>query len=222
MMGIRAYCCVLLAVCGVLFSITMVTAGDVDSPATFKVAKLIDTHQPQAKKGGGSLTVTVKYAFYDIDGNSVAELRSLMKRKGVRWGNGNVYAALTTWDMHPQYDIKTDNGEYSLQSITTDLAIVYHLPRWASVTTAPQQLGVLWNNYMFNLKEHESGHKDLAVKVASEINEKLASISSFKSRSELDKKAKQLIKADLDRLYELQNEYDRETRHGETQGVVLP
>ena len=221
-MGIRLYARWLFAVWGVLFWMSPVMAEEFDSAIKFKVAKLIDNNPLPVKKTGPSLVVTEKYEFYDIDGTSVAGLRSLMKRKGVRWNDGNVYAALTTWDMHPQYAIKTDNGKYAIQSISTDLAIVYHLPRWSSVTAAPEQMGVLWNTYMDHLKEHESGHKDLAVKFAAEINEKLASISSFTSKSALDNEVKQLVKANQKRLKELQIEYDRETRHGETQGVVLP
>lgn len=210
------------AVWGVLLSITPVTAVGFDSAISFKLAKLIDTNPPPVKTGCSPLAVTEKYEFYDIDGTSAAELRSMMKRKGVRWGDGNVYAALTTWDIHPQYSIKTNNGKYSIQYVNTDLAVVYHFPRWAGVTTAPEQVGALWKSYMDHLKEHESGHKDLAVKVAAEINEKLASFSSFNSRSELGEEVKQLIKTDIKRLNELQNQYDRETRHGETQGAVLP
>lgn len=221
-MGLKLYSIWLLVVWSVLLWTAPASAGEVDMSATFKVAKHIDMNPVQEKKAGASLVINEKYEYYDINGTSVAELRNMMKQKGTKWNDGKIYAALTTWDLRPRYGIKSDNGKYSIQSVKTDVAIVYHLPSWTAVTTAPEQMAIQWNTYVDHLKKHESGHKDLAVKAAAEINETLASFSSYNSRSELDKEVSRLVKASLKRLRELQDDYDIETRHGETQGVALP
>lgn len=166
------------------------------------------------------LKVREKYQYYDIDGTDVSQLRKQMKQNGTKWDDGKVYAAVTSWDIRYSYDVYYDDGRCSVKNVKTDVEIVYQLPRKTSLTRDPE-LTLLWDDYMVRLKEHEFGHKDLALKAAAEINQVLTALEGFNSRSELDKEAKRQTEAKLRRLKDAQVEYDHETRHGETQGAIL-
>ncbi|UFS71738.1 DUF922 domain-containing Zn-dependent protease [Geomonas sp. RF6] len=166
------------------------------------------------------LMVKENYQYYDINGSDPDNLLHQMREKGTKWNDGKVYAALTTWDISYHYDVAEDNGKYSLKSIATDVDIVFHLPKRAT-PSGTDPIAEMWNKYYENLKIHEFGHKDLAVKAAADINTSLASLGSFDSSKELEERAKSLVHEKLKRLRDVQVDYDDETQHGETQGAIL-
>lgn len=167
------------------------------------------------------LSVKERYKFYDIDATSVDELRKQLKQNGTKGDDGKVYSGLTTWDIKYVYDIGNDNGRYWVKSARTKVDILYRLPRMPAAGRDPE-LASLWKKYTERLQHHEFGHKDLAVKTASEINEIFASLSSFSSADELAEEITRRTEEKFKRLKEIQVEYDHETCHGETQGAMLP
>lgn len=176
--------------------------------------------QQKRPEVSSELKVKEKYRFYDIYGSNVAELRKQMKRNGTKWNDGKVYAALTSWDIRYDYDVFWEDGKFSVRSVQTNVDIVYTLPRRISAASGPE-MTLHWDNYLASLKQHEFGHKDIAVKTAAEINEMLASLANFGSQSELDEEARRRADEKLRRLKEVQVGYDDETCHGETQGAIL-
>ena len=166
------------------------------------------------------LKVKEKYRYYEVDGTDVIQLRKQMKHNGTKWDDGKVYAAVTSWDIRYSYDVSWEDGKCSVKSVKTDVEIVYQLPRRVAVAPDPG-LAALWDDYLVRLKEHEFGHKDLAVKTAAEINQVLAALEGFSSRKELDLAADRRTEEKFRNLKKHQVAYDDETRHGETQGAVL-
>lgn len=166
------------------------------------------------------LKVKEKYEYYDLEGTTVCDLQKKINEQGTKWNDGRTYAAVTSWDLRYSYDIANDNGKCSVKSVRTDVDIVYHLPRRAPCATVPE-LNAQWEKYLVNLKQHEFGHKDLTVKVAAQLNETLASLQGFASEEELEREAKRRTDEKLQELKQVQIDYDRETRHGATQGAVL-
>jgi predicted secreted Zn-dependent protease len=166
------------------------------------------------------LKVKEKYRYYDVDGTDVIQLRKQMKQNGTKWNDGKVYAAVTSWDIRYSYDVSWEEGNCSVKSVRTDVEIVYQLPRRISLSPDPQ-LTALWDDYLVRLKEHEFGHKDLAVKTAGEINQILAALEGFSSRKELDREVDRRTEEKFRALKKQQVAYDDETHHGETQGAVL-
>ena len=205
-----------------LLCITPALAADTNPSANVKLAKYDDRNPyPQKLKPDVALEISEKYLYYDIDGQSSQELYHSMKTNGTKWNDGKVYAALTTWDIDYNYKIEKIDGRYFIKSASTDVAIIYRFPRWVPSTPPQQQMTEAWAAYMDNLKVHEFGHKDLAVKAASEINGRLASLGGFGSKSELDREAEKVVKGKLKEMKVAQVDYDSETHHGETQGAML-
>lgn len=166
------------------------------------------------------LKVNEKYKLYYVDGSTPDQLRKQMRKQGTKWNDGATYAAETSWDIRYDYDVFYEDGRCFVKSVRTDVDIVYYLPHKTSSASNPELQG-LWDDFMTQLKRHEFGHKDIAVKTAAEINEILSSLGSFSSKSELEREAYRLTEEKFRRMKEVQIEYDHETRHGETQGAVL-
>lgn len=177
----------------------------------------------QRKRHGAScrLSINESFEYYDIEGSNISELKQQMRQGGTKWNDGKVYAGLTTWDIRYNYETTEKAGIYSVKSVATDIAVVFHLPNRIADVAAPELLAGQWDRYMQNLLEHEYGHKDISVKAAAEIIQTLASLENFSSKEKLDNEAKRLVAAKFKRLKELQIAYDEGTRHGIMQGAIL-
>lgn len=166
------------------------------------------------------LKVREGYRFYDISGSTLDQLRKQINQKGTRWNDGKVYSAMTNWDIHYKYRVIRNNGRYSVRSADTTVEIGYFLPR-LDVDACTPELATRWKDYLGSLQRHEFGHKDLAVRTASEVNEMFATLPSFGTEEELAAEITRRTEEKFRQLKEIQIEYDRDTRHGETQGAVL-
>lgn len=201
------------------FYVSPLLAGETNRSKDLQVAKnSADIFSRQNREEiPRKLRIDENYVFYDIEGTSIAELNQQMRQVGNKWNDGKTYAALTTWEIRYNYDTIEEGDNYSIKSVVTDVSVVYHLPRIAVASAAPE----LWETYMKNLKVHELGHKDISVKAADEINQTLAALGSFRSKTELEREANRLVKAKFKQLKELHIAYDDDTNHGIKQGAIL-
>ncbi|WP_239028061.1 DUF922 domain-containing protein [Geomonas subterranea] len=166
------------------------------------------------------LKVREGYRFYDISGRSLDDLVEQIRLNGTKWNDGKVYSAMTNWDIHYKYEVTCQNGRYSVKSAATRVDILYNMPRLNLATCAPELAGT-WSEYLTHLQRHEFGHKELAVKAASEMNEMFGTLPSFSSEEDLAAEITRRTEEKFHNLKELQIGYDHDTRHGETQGAVL-
>lgn len=205
--------------------VSPLSAGDAQPSPHVQSAKLNvdDKPRPHRKQEvSRRLIINERYEYYDIQGANIAELERQMRQRGTRLNNGKVYAALTTWDIRYTYEISEHADNYSIDSVITDISVVYRLPNRLPVATVNSALlSEQWERYLLHLKEHEYGHKQISVKAAAEINQTLAGLGSFNSREQLQREAKRQVAALFKRLKELQITYDDETNHGIKQGAVL-
>jgi predicted secreted Zn-dependent protease len=205
------------AVVSILFSSPVLASSDNSHISTLEMSS--STFQQPSPEVACELNVKEKYQYYDVDGSTVRDLQKQIGENGTKWNDGRTYAAVTSWDIHYNYDVTDKDGKCSIKSVKTDVDIVYHLPR--RVSRKNGELTAKWDDYITHVKKHEYGHKDLAVKAAGEINETLASLPCFSSDAALEQEAKRRINEKMDQLKEVQIGYDHDTRHGETQGAVL-
>lgn len=219
-MARRFFCVVIVS----MLCASPLLANQTDIPENVKLAKINPddiAYRPKQLDVARKLLIKEKYRYYDVAGQSVAQIRQEMKRNGTKWNDGKVYAALTSWDIRYSYDVTSENGKFLISSTATDVDIVIDMPRWNADPQASRELLGEWERYARVLKEHESGHRDLAVKAAGEINEILAGLGSFGSRAELDREAKKQAQAKLKQMKQLQIDFDEHTNHGIKQGASL-
>jgi len=209
-----------IGVCFVMACAVPATGGQ---KTNVTLAKFVELEQPHVGPLKLSPQVKVKESFqyYDIDGLTQDELRSQMKRNGTTWNDGKVYAALTCWDIRYHYDVNSTDGKFRLTGVRTDVDIVFHMPRLIPSAKTPNDLKTSWNEYLEHLQTHESGHRDLAIKIGEEIYQALSSLGNFANKSDLDRAAQAVVQARFEKLKQVQVDYDVETHHGVLQGAVL-
>jgi predicted secreted Zn-dependent protease len=166
--------------------------------------------------------VRVDYEYYEIHGETAEALRQAMNVQGVVWKDGNTYDAFTSWNVSWTFERRLGRKGCTLQSVRTVVKVTQRFPKWKDRSYAPPDLRDRWNAYMKALKEHEDGHKDLAVRAAGEIEAFLVDLPPSPSCEDLIIRANASAMKILEKYKNLEEAYDEATGFGETQGAVFP
>lgn len=110
-----------------------------------------------------------------------------------------------------------------IEQVHVAAEIVTSLPKWNEKDRArsSKETQAGWLHYLAALESHEREHKDITLDVARAIEKQLGAIPAMEDCDKVDKEANVRANKLMDRHKELQEEYDRVTNHGETQGVRL-
>lgn len=155
--------------------------------------------------------------WYDIEGDTEAELRAQMDAKGPEG-----HDAYTAWHVTWRFPFARADDGCSTGPVTTNVRITVTLPRWRGPVDEGDPLVRRWRRYLDALKEHESGHRETGFRAATDIAEVLPALPPKPTCEEAEEAANAAAMEVLARYRTRDTEYDGETRHGETQGAVFP
>jgi predicted secreted Zn-dependent protease len=156
----------------------------------------------------------ITFTYYDVSGSTVAELRrSINKGRPADPKNGDRFDALSNWRV--QWAWKSEGKtRCELGSATLSFSATVLMPRLAAPDSLSPELRVRWDHYIAALETHEAGHVRHAYDHHGEV------LTAIKGATcETVTKAAQ---AAIGKIDQYNIEYDRQTRHGETQGAVFP
>lgn len=133
------------------------------------------------------------------------------------------YSTTSWWINYSYYSNKISGGKCRMDK--NKVAVTLHLrqafPKWQVSSYDAADLATKWQSFSNGLTVHEKGHKDLANKYAKEVYDGLRAFKD-KPCSNFNKEANKLGEAKLSALRKADANYDTKTKHGATQGVVLP
>ncbi len=170
-------------------------------------------HQTAQTKPISQVTIAnATMVYYDITGNTAAQLRAQLNAKGPLYRTER-FDALTQWFVRwnwPGYGSPTCR----LQNAVVSYEVKVTFPRWRAPANASPALVQRWNRYMQALALHERGHVDHLANnyqtVATAIQRATCTTAEAAAQNALGP----LRQYDLD--------YDRATNHGATQGARFP
>jgi len=95
------------------------------------------------------------------------------------------------------------------------------MPKWKDYRKANRAEQKKWDKYYNALMEHENGHKEIAIAAARKIESELLTLSNFADKHSLERHANFKAKMIIRESRKHQKQFDIETQHGLTTGVVL-
>ena len=132
---------------------------------------------------------------------------------------GQVYYGHTHWDAHWDFRWNSDaSGRCRLTSVQVSLRTEILLPQ---LRGADSRQAAAFERFIVALRRHEMGHYEHGKQAAAEIERDLLALPPASSCAALEAQANQGAQRSIARFAAMDGQYDRETRHGESQGARL-
>ncbi len=149
---------------------------------------------------------TVRYEYYEVHGLTAAEIRKSLDEHQHRTHGFGGHDALTSskllWRGGPQPSVRAD--------------ILYQLPKWVDGDQAPAELRETWKRFQKAILIHEDGHRQLIEDEVRAIEQMVIAAGPRPNRY-LSRDVNVLMQS----FDKKQQEYDKITWHGRTQGAVF-
>ena len=160
---------------------------------------------------------TVAVQYYQVVGKSPSEIFDNLNRLGPVDDLGIRRHALTKWNIRWSWPFNYKTPLFEEVSTRTEVLVL--LPQWTGIKNGP--LAQSWYRYLNELIEHEIGHVAIVAQNYKGVTQKIR--AAARTNPKLDfKLANKIAEIELRRIRALDLEYDRQTQHGKTQGVVFP
>ncbi|WP_232727889.1 DUF922 domain-containing Zn-dependent protease [Acidovorax sp. 69] len=133
--------------------------------------------------------------------------------------NAQRFHGHTRWDVRWTFRWwREASGRCTLTEVTTRLRTEVQLPELRSATPAQQ---AVFDRYLPALSRHEQGHVQFGRDAALAIDQGIAALPVAPDCATLEREANALGQRQLRDHAEREKQYDRDTRHGASQGVRL-
>jgi predicted secreted Zn-dependent protease len=165
--------------------------------------------------------ISISKIYYTIEGNSADAILADIHRKTPVKHNGKQHSARTDWHVSWQFWWYGNGNSCEISKVTTRLDVVYTLPRLKISSSMPEELLARWETFDTALFSHEQGHKDLGVRAANEIENRITAMGARDSCSRLEGDANRIARDVIEEYGRLEKEYDRTTNHGINTGAFF-
>jgi len=169
-----------------------------------------------------AVSITDHVDRYVVEGGALAEVRREMNAKGPLGSDGRRYSGYTAWYVSWNYRYRKYTGGCAIASVTTTVRVTITLPQWRNEGGADSTERQHWARYLAALEQHEHGHRQNGIDAANEIDLTIAAMPPHGSCDALGAAANAAGTRIIKKYNQRDLDYDRDTRHGASQGARLP
>lgn len=154
----------------------------------------------------------IVFEYYEVSGRNAREIMASLRAKAMRRPDGQTAMGLTVWRYSFHWGDRIDNKGCRIADARTDISITVTLPRYADPDALAYADRAWWYRYQDSIERHEAGHARIAFEHANDFT----SAATGKSCDD----ARAIGTSVMKRVVDVQNDYDRVTKHGQDQGAV--
>lgn len=180
---------------------------------------LADACRAHAGDPGPRITEVRRY--YLLDATTLAPLRVQLGERALAAGLVRGAIGRTRQGLGVGYRLDPVASGCVLSAPVVRMDITMDLPAWRPTGTTRRELRARWARMIEALTRHEDGHRDNAVRAATQLQQALSGLGMAPDCKTLGKRAqREIFRAKL-RFQLREQAYDRRTGHGVGQGSVL-
>lgn len=163
---------------------------------------------------------TVEYKNYVISPRSPYEIKpELMRRSPIRERGGS-FNGHTDWYIDWKYQATPGSGGCRLNDIKTTVHVIHTLPALSENVTDKQTIDV-FNRFNNALTQHEKNHGNNGLTAAREMDKLFSEIQPQQDCRYLSRMVNDIGNSIVQKYIHADNEYDRTTNNGETEGAFI-
>ena len=156
----------------------------------------------------------VTFEYYTVSGRTLADIaRSLERSRPTDPNDGQKVTALTNWAMGYSWS-EDDRGGCDLSHATLRFQATITFPRHIAESNLPADVRERWRAFSEALLRHETNHVRYAWIHRGDVLRAVQASSCSRAAADGNRAIGAIVEHDL--------EYDRVTRHGETEGAIFP
>jgi len=166
--------------------------------------------------------VTRRLETYDVFGTTLADLRRELIVKAVPTRRGR-HAAVSYWDLRWRYgSSRVSASGCGPVGVEVFLDLTVKAPRWPDSTRSDvdESVRAEWARFRNALLTHEANHANLAFREAVQLAARLRRLRT-QGCPFLNAEAQRVVNQSIAAIRIRNDEYDRTTNHGRTEGAVL-
>lgn len=164
--------------------------------------------------------INEEYVYYSVKPSSIENLLQALNHASPIRESGELFHGHTDSYVKWNFWWNESEGKCAINRVTTEVKLKYTLPKL--VTNNPNQaLKSVWSKWYPALVKHEKGHGSFAIDAARRVESAIERLPAFNGCDVLSNEANSAGHRVLDKLKKRDAEYDKRTRHGETQGASL-
>ncbi len=157
---------------------------------------------------------------YDVPYRADLSLRKTIRSASPIPHGGKIFHGFTRWHVNWQlWWNNTSDGRCAIHRTKVSVTGVITLP---VLQGAPDDVRQTFDRYVTALRRHEMGHYQFALNAAEQIDRQILALPPQATCTLLESTANGIGRRILDEAIREEIEYDRRTRHGQTEGVTLP
>ena len=160
-------------------------------------------------------------SYYYVDGASASVLAAQIDRTGPAGADGKRYAGKTKWDVQWKFNHDQRGETCTIKQVAVAIGIAQTLPKWRGEAKGAAALRTRWRQFVEALARHEDGHKQHGVAAGKEVEAALMAAKPAGNCEDLAAAANAAAEAIVQRYQKLDEDYDRKTGHGRSQGATL-
>lgn len=162
-----------------------------------------------------------RFEYYPITPATLEELKSELANKSPVSKNQLVYHGGTQWKLSPAYVLQVENNLCYLRQITIRLEGTYTMPKLADGATDTALVKERFERFYQGLLAHEKGHQSLWFEAAQKISDVLKAMPGQYHCKKLSMQANMRINTIVKAYQQHNQQYDKRTVHGQTQGASI-
>lgn len=162
---------------------------------------------------------TLERKLYDVRVAPGADLLEALNRATPIWRGGQAFHGHTAWHVNWQLrHARRPDGQCGVTTVQVRLHVTMTLP---DLKEAPADIAAQFARYAAALDTHEEGHRRVGRIAADQVHSALLARPPAASCQQLEAEADRAAHDVVERAKRKDQDYDRDTQHGCTQGACL-